>query len=248
MEYQPGEVQYCLNCETDYCGDCIQSTMERSYEGRLLAAMEPRFNAFMWEDVEKFKKYMGDDVDPVKHGIYQATHVALPFIEHQNSMPWFKSFTQEEAKMLYLANVAHDWHEGLEALNRGATTDVEAPKKTDEIYEAELELNLEVVKSILHPTDEWLQSYRAVVGDLKGWSHAGRAFNCIERCGYFLTGMKAWSMRNHEDLDDDERLKCREMGHATMTFNLPVLDEYSREFAYPGFLLRVNESVIRSLQ
>lgn len=238
-KFNTKELRFCESCANDMCIDCTVETLEKSVYGNLLKAMKPRFGYFQWEDEARFRKYMGDDVDPLKHGVHQAEKVAIPFIEHQNSSPWHQPFTRGEAKMLVIGNCLHDLHEGL-------TGDIAVPDKTDDIYEAELEVNLECVADLLQlkPESDFMQSYRAIVGDLKGWSHAGRAFNAIERCGYFLTGLDAWAMRNHSDLDDDERLKCREMGYAVITANVPILQDYSREFVYPAYLLRANEKAI----
>jgi hypothetical protein len=241
-KYSTQELKYCADCTHDYCSDCVVSLLNQSEYGRLLQEMPPRFAYFAWDDADRFKAYLGNDVDPFKHGEYQAEHVAIPFIEHQNSSPWHQPFSRAEAKMLVIGNVLHDAHEGI-------CGDVALPEKDDDVYEAELRTNLEVVSELmgLQHNSDFMKSYRAIVGDLKGWSHAGRAFNAIERCGYFLTGVKAWSLRNHSELDYEEQMKCREMGHAVITNNVPVLAEYSREFAYPAELLRIHEVAINEV-
>jgi len=240
MEYSPKEQQYCTGCEKDLCVGCVQETIALSYEGRLLKSNKPRYEAFHWEDLDRFRAYLGDDVDPLKHGMYQAKEIAIPFIEFQNTFDGYTDFTQEQAKMLIIGNVLHDLHEGI-------TGDIPEPDKNHQTAVDELEVNLECVKNVLHPSKEWLEAYRAVVGDIEGWSFAGRAFNAIERCGYFLSGVKAWNLRNHNELDDDEKAQSRAMGFGCIERQAPHLLELGKEFAYCWWLIKANETAVKQV-
>lgn len=240
--YNPKDLRYCTGCESvaSSCLECNYQTILGRPEARLLREnVGVRFSAFAWEDTERFKHYLGDDMDPVKHGYHQALEVALPFIEFQNAFDDYPSFTEEEAKMLMLANVFHDVHEGVSG-------DVPEPEKTLQSNIAELELNLRITASILGEdvNSPFMQRYRSVMGDFEGWSLAGRAFAAIERCGYFQSGINAWSLRNHSELDDEEKLKCREMGHAVLNKNTPILTELGKEFPYCWWLLKTNEATL----
>lgn len=242
-KFNPSELKYCEGCVNDICIDCTVDAIKQSDYGKLLSDMGPRFGMFQWEDEARFRQYLGNDVDPLLHGIHQAEFVALPFIELQNSSPDHRPFTREEAKMLLIGNVLHDAHEGLPEI--GDVPYPEKKKRGKEWYEFELETNLRVVSEILseEPESGFMKAYRATVGDLENWSFAGRAFNAIEMCGYSLTGLRAWSLRNHSELSPEEQEKSATLGREVLTKNMPVLKDY-KDFPYAAHLLRVHENAL----
>lgn len=248
--FSPEELSWCETdtCEVwGACSDCLLSSLKRTREGQALAAMGPRFSNFYWEDLGAFRKYMGPDVDPVMHGFHQAEVVAKEMVRHQNSEAAhgrYFPFNKEEAKLLYLANVAHDWHEGVYHLG-----DVPAPKKTREGMEEELELNLTVTASVLglKENDPWILKYRGVVGDFEQWSPVGRAFAVGEQIGYFLTGLRAWGMRNHTELDSTQREQCGIMGKEVCLTAAEKMVPYCTEFAYVSFVLDSNAKALEQM-
>lgn len=225
--YNVKEVEFCEGCNVDLCGPCAFNALRDSRYGDMLKNNPPRFGRWAFEDNQRFIKLLGHDVDPLKHGLHQAYEVAIPFIEAQNNSPWHKPFTPAEAKILFLGNILHDAHEGV-------TGDVALPDKTLASDMEEQLINMTVVAEILglSQDDPFLKHYESVVWDLEGWSHAGRAFKAIEAVGYVETGLKAWAARNHADLDDDERAKVADMGHAVLTLDTPLLTPYIGEFVY----------------
>lgn len=234
-EFNPKSLEYCdtLDCDTfGMCIDCVVRRLENSYEGRLLAWNPPRYAKWVWEDKDRFKQFMGPDVDPFGHGPHQARAVAIPMVELQNMTPGYRPFTKDEAKMLVLGHTLHDAHEGL-------TGDVAYPDKTAQTYEDELKVNLETIRTVLGLPNEdpFIASYRAVVGDLESWSFAGRAFAAGEYCGYFLTGMRAWAMRGHSGLDPNEAALCEDMGREVVSSARRKLESNAHEFAFCQYLL-----------
>lgn len=241
VTFNPLELEFCQDCETDMCRNHAVELLKNSRYGELLAQNEPRFKDFWggkksrWDDIEKFKWLVGNDVDPLMHGAHQADTVALPMITMQNSAYQAQPFTRAEAKMLYLGNIFHDAHEGL-------TGDIAAPDKTAQTYEDELKINLEVVADILgfEPEDDFMRRYRGVVGDLNNWSFAGRAFNIGEKIGYFQTGLRVWAMRNHEDLSDSEKAAAEQMGREVCLACIPAIQRAAHEFIYCDWVLLSN--------
>lgn len=250
-EFNPQELQYDVGetCSTnEMCIDCCVSTMKQSDWGRMLAKNKPRYEDFWggkksrWEDLEEFKRLIGDDVDPVMHGPYQAINVAIPMIESQNSDDSRQSFTREEGKLLILGHIWHDVHEGVSG-------DVAYPDKTDQTYEDELELNLTAVKDILclKDCDPFLAEYRGVVGDLQQISFAGRAFTAGEWCGYMMTGLKAWSLRNHLPLNEEQRKAMEIMGREVTLGIVDKVAEYAEEFTLCAELIIKNEVALEEM-
>lgn len=250
--FNPNELKYDTSetCDpSEQCIDCIIRSMRNSYEGRLLASNQPRYEDFWggkkstWEDLERFKRFMGNDVDPVLHGPHQAEFVAIPMITAQNAAANYQPFTREEGKLLVIAHCFHDLHEGL-------TGDIAYPDKTNQTYEDELEVNLECVQKVmfLPADDDFLRRYRGVVGDLEGWSFAGRAFSAGEWCGYFLTGLRAWSMRKHMDLSDDERQAAEIMGREVTLSIIKKVAQAADEFVYCRELLDRSAYALEEMQ
>lgn len=241
-KYNVKELLYCSSerCEPiGMCVECAIQNLKDSPEGRLLADNPMRYEQF-WggkkstlEDQGLFRIALGEDVDPLLHGAYQAQNIAIPMIEMQNSDPDKESFSQEEAKLLVLGHVFHDAHEGISG-------DVAYPDKTQQTYEDELKLNLEVVQKVLRADDEFMDKYRGVVGDLEGWSYAGRAFAAGEYCGYLSTGLKAWSLRNHSSFTLGEQAALETMGRDVTLFILPKVRLHAEEFAYCSYLVNSN--------
>ncbi len=211
--------------------DCLMEWARDAGVGQALYdEVGVRYSYWAWDDQERMRQYL-PDTDPFRHGLHQAKTVGAAFIYAE------KTFTEEEAKMLLMANVMHDFHEYIDG-------DVAVPEKTRESDEKELETNLAVVGRILDlPEDHpFLKEYRGVIGDFEGWSKVGRAFHDIEICGYFLSGLRAWSLRESQELTQDERDKCRDMGK---TVALSRIDDLNQsEFEYPAMLLDFSASVI----
>lgn len=226
-KYNVQEVRFCEGCEADLCEACAFNSLVNSRYGDLLINNPPRFGRWAFADRQRFIDLIGDDVDPLRHGLYQANSVAVPFINAQNSLPWREHLTRDEAKMLYIGNILHDAHEGL-------TGDIPLPDKTLDSDRREQSINLAVIAEILGPaaTDDFLHRYESVVWDLEGWSRAGRAFKAIELVGYVETGLRAWAARNHADLDDDERASVADMGQTVLELDTPLLVPFLMEFTY----------------
>jgi len=193
-----------------------------------------RYGIWAWDDQEKMREYI-HDCDPFRHGLHQAKVVATPFIQVEGD------FTKEESKMLLMANVLHDFHEYLDG-------DVDAQTKTRESDEKELETNLAVVGRILglEPDDPFLKDYRGVIGDFEGWSRVGRAFHDIEFCGYFLTSVRAWHLKDSPELTPEEQDKCRAMALQCSAWAVPTL--LKSEFVYPRILLGFYEEQLAEMQ
>ncbi len=243
--FNPQELQFCSSntCEVyGKCLDCIVLNASATKEGQMLEANPPRYSLWTWEDEGLFRVVFGEDVDPLRHGIYQAKHIALPMIEMQNQKDGRRRrrFTKQEAKLLLLAHTVHDLHEGI-------TGDIPAPQKNDDINRSELEVNQQVVASMLNlsPDDPFMGELREVMAE--GDSFLSRAFSVGEQCGYFLTGVKAWSLRNHQSLTAEQREKCEDMGRQVSLSAFPSLLE-GFEFPYCDRLLEQNAIALGEME
>lgn len=233
------EIENCFDCTKHLCRVCTVEQFALTPDGRGLKDNPPRFSHFMWEDEKRFREFMGPDVDNFAHGPHQADTVALPMIEFQNASNR-PHFSEEEARLLYFTHLVHDFHE----YRMG---DIALPDKTRESDIAELAVNREVVKAALNMTDDdpYLIGSQAIMGDFDGETFLGRAFKAGEYVGYLHTGLRAWAMREHSLLDDDERHQAYELGKAVLTKNTPVLVRYADEFPYVKHLLDNNYEAIR---
>jgi len=249
-KFNPRELEFDVkHCEPEeMCLECATSALSYSPAGIALRSMEPRFGTWMWEDRERMKQFL-PDTDPLMHGPNQAQTVALPMIEFQNAFG-YRRFSRAEAKLLYLTHVFHDAHEGVWAQRLGMSHDIAKPQKTRENDILELALNREIVSNILrvepdHPLIEGMQN---VMGDFDGQTFLGRAFTAIEYAGYCENGLRAWALRNHNDLDHQEREMCEQMGRVVVTADVPKLEKYAVEFPYIAMYLdriRVAERQMR---
>lgn len=237
-EFSPREAEFCQSCDpAGMCVNCLEYKMYATHEGQLLNQNPPRYINFAWEDQRRFREYLGADVDPLLHGPYQAREVAIPMIEHQNL--YTEPFSWEETKLLVIAHTLHDYHEGV-------TGDIPFPQKTPEGDAAELELNASLVAKILHVEDEgWMGRYKDT---LAGKDKVGRAFDCGEKIGYFLTGLKAWHLRVHQGLTQDERDKSAVMGRDVCASALGHMLRHSAEFSYPDHLIEIHQHAIEQME
>lgn len=236
MEFNPKELEFCEGaCEVpNVCLDCLVQNLDQRQEGQLLREkVGVRYGNWAWDDHQRMIQYI-PDCDPVFHGIYQARNIALPMIERGH-------FSRAEAKLLMIAHTLHDAHEGIWG-------DIPKPLKTRQNDEQELELNVEIVSSLINePVDsEFMRDYRRVVGDLDGETHLGRAFSAGEQLGYFLTGIRAWSLRNHNALTEEERGKCEDMGRVVALSCVEKLAALE-EFPLCGDLLEQHAWALREM-
>lgn len=231
-EFNVQQVEFCGDCHGDLCKTCAIDMLAESNYGQLLREnVGARYKMWAWTDQRHFIEVMGPDVDPVLHGAHQAETVVKPFVEFQNisNRP---HFTYEEANLLYVTNLLHDAHEGL-------TGDIPKPQKTPESDAEELRVNRQVVSDLMgwHPGHPLLEGMQQVMGDVNGTTRIGRAFEAIERCGYLQTGLRAWSMRNHAQLNFSERLRTVAMGRIVSLDSASHLEKYANEFPYVDHLL-----------
>lgn len=203
--------------------ECGQDDIEASPAGRLLGAIGVRYSAFAWDDQEKFKRYLGDDVDPVKHGYYQAINVAIPLVRSQN-LGTRRSFTYDEAKDLVLTNLYHDVHEAY-------TGDIPYPDKTRESDLAELRVSRDTLAELgIHPALN--QRVNRTMGDFDGETFVGGAFSLGEHIGYLETGLKAWALRESPMLTSEEKERSRDMGIKVVSSAIPKVVEEKWRYSY----------------
>lgn len=235
------EIKYCQDCEAGPCGECMYQKLLTSEEGILLRQnVGVRYGRWRWDDEEAMRKLI-PDTDPVLHGLYQAETVALPLVK-ANQERGFAPFTFDEAKLLYLTNVYHDIHEGY-------TGDIPVPDKTRESDEEEAAMNVAITARFLGKSmwDPWLKDYKQVLTDFDGGTFIGRAFKCTEQIGYFLTGVRAWSLRHHNALTPEQREKCEAMGREVAPTSAKKLLPYCNEFAFAGRVLDENMEVVNQI-
>lgn len=238
IEFSPEQLEGCQGCDLSRCLGCSQREIESSDMGDLLGAIGVRYSKFAWKNQRKFKNYLGDDVDPVKHGAYQAKHVAIPLIEAQNNSDK-RHFTFDEAKDLVLANVYHDVHEGL-------TGDIPQPEKTRESDIAEMAINKKVLEELgVHSVLAY--KMHQILSDHEGETFTGRAHQLVENLGYLATGLRAWQIRDFPVLNGEERKSCREMGLQVAPSAANRVLGFTDEFAYAGQFLEENNSRLRSM-
>lgn len=238
IDFAPEALGSCQDCVLRGCLECGQEEIADSPAGRLLGAIGVRYSAFAWDDQEKFKRYLGDDVDPVVHGYYQAVNVAIPFVKAQNEGR-NRSFTYDEAKDLVLANLYHDVHEAY-------TGDIPYPDKTRESDEAELKVSYSTLAELgMHPNLNG--RINRVMGDFDGETFVGRAFNLVEHIGYLETGLKAWNLRDCPTLTQDEKDRSREMGLKVVASAIPKITDYKWTHSYVGDVLMSNIANIREV-
>lgn len=238
-QFSPKSLESCFGCGAHMCMGCAQESIERSPAGLKLAEIGVRYSRFAWDDTDKFKKYLGDDVDPVKHGLHQAREVAIPLITAQNTSTKTR-FTYKQARALVLTNVYHDAHEGY-------TGDVPYPDKTIESDMAELEVNQRVVKE-LGASAVLLGEMRGIMGDFKQQTFLGKAFNAVENIGYLETGLKAWELRMHPQLTHEEQAKAYSMGLNVVPGAADRVVQARWMFPYAHQVLMENSHAIREVR
>lgn len=232
--YNVNQIEFCDDCRDDVCRPCATDIMENSEYGRLLREkVQARYSNWWWPDLERFKELMGPDVDPVLHGPHQAEMVVKPFVEFQNLTD--DPFEYTEANLLYITNLFHDAHEGV-------TGDIPKPLKTPESDAEELRVNKNVVMDLMAwPEDHYLlQGMQQIMGDVGGTTRLGRAFEAIERCGYLQTGLRAWSMRHHDNLSYQEKFQSMQMGRIVSLDSTAHLLNFAGEFPYVEYLLNTS--------
>ncbi len=194
-----------------------------------LSSMEPRFKRYHWDDLEKFKAFLGDDVDPLKHGPYQAVTVGIPMVDAQEQGPADCPQLPEGFADLFITHHAqHDDHEGEHSVRKNMTHDVPYAEQTTENRIAEYEL--------------WKQIQAETFGNAEAREHASRIstfaspdapdsflkqfWDVSESVGYLLTVLRAWNISScSTDVTGEERRRAKRLAIEVFGRQMPRIEE-----------------------
>ena len=182
--------------------ELLREPFHASHYGAALRTLPPRYELFYWDDLEKFAEYMGADMDPVQHGVYQARTVAIPLLEQQAQADMLPQMTDQQSHHFIAYHAVHDDHEGI-------TGDKALPFKTAEDDLDEQIIWTQMINDVYG--EEESEQFRTDVGTFvaKGDDFEPLLWDISERIGYIATGLQGWRLREEEtDLTQEERDKC----------------------------------------
>lgn len=205
-------------------------------------------NGYFYGTREDFISDLGQDVHPVGHMLYTHDNVTVPFLVAQRPEA---TFTLEEEAVLRVTAVMHDFGENghpaiAEAVGCEPGEDVKWGTHIEGQKDAELirrnfiydQLFPDIPKQLLYQVDQ----VDAGHGGL------GRAFNIIERLGYFMTAMIARDIAYVADKDfhvmnPDEQKRVSQLARLALAVDYSqrgVLHSVRNEYKFVDHILELN--------
>ncbi|MDQ3093979.1 MAG: hypothetical protein M3Q70_02255 [bacterium] len=202
--------------------------MKTRYMG-MLNANPPRFSGDLWDDEDKFREKFGPDVNPLKHGPYQARTIAIPAVDLQqqaSSNGGYSGLSDPTANYFVAYHVVHDDHEGV-------TGDVLLPNKTQEICDQEFEVWQTIMKDVYGSnTAAGLIYYGGIFDHGDRDRFLPKLWHISEQLGYIATGLRAYELGEQDDeLTSDERQQSLAMATRVVARNLPDVVEARKDIA-----------------
>jgi len=208
---------------------------DSSYCGSL-ENMDLRWHLYRWDDEVKRQLLAGEDMDPLRHGIYQARTIGRELVAELPA----------GARDAFLAyHVMHDWHEGEFARRRNETADVAAHIKTDDIRKQEFLLNISICREIFPGAYnrhmlEWVSIFEGrdpTTGDKRNLTPAQdlvhRYFEGSEIIGYLMTVFQfAELYASSTRLNDQERETSMRLVKENLGRNTSALEQLLPDSRY----------------
>jgi hypothetical protein len=162
--------------------------------------------------------------------------ITIGFVNLQNQV-YPSYFTQEEIGLLRITANGHDLPEAI-------TIDKTFELKTDHDEGLEL-INMSfIINDIQLEIDE--PTTKQIIDVLKDKnSKLGKAFNVIERIGYFRTGIKAWKKTKNQKEQITNGLHW--LTNNVFLNQIPALINYSQDFALAEYALHFHEKEITQI-
>ncbi|MDQ2972916.1 MAG: hypothetical protein M3Q79_00330 [bacterium] len=189
----------------------------------------PRFSGDLWSDEAKFREKFGPDVNPLKHGPYQARTIAIPAVDLQQQASisgGYSGLSDPVANYFVAYHVVHDDHEGI-------TGDVLLPDKTQAICDEEFEVWQKLMKNVYGTNTAAGLIYYGGIFDHGNKDHfLPKLWQVSEKLGYIATGLRAYELWQEDDeLTPVERQKSLAMAMRVVARNLPDVLEARGEIA-----------------
>lgn len=163
-----------------------------------------RFGLFQPKDVpnEEWERLLGADVNNLRH-LPLSYGLTRRFIQHcqepsavwREPVPAAAQFSTEEAHILELTAVIHDW---AEAVVGDKMFHLKTEADEDEESAAFKKLLTDLLSGEQADLAQRLGQIVAEVVEDRS-TKLGRAFNAIERVGYLRTGLRAWDLHKHTE-------------------------------------------------
>ena len=184
----------------------------------------------------EWQQILGYDANNLKH-MRLTDFITIGFVNLQNQIYPKNSFTSEEKRILRITANIHDLPESL-------TGDKNFELKTDEDEDLELRNMNFIINDIQLKIDE--PTTKQIIDILKDKnSKLGKAFNVIERIGYFKTGIKAWKKIKNQNEPTINGLYW--LSHNVLLNQIPALINYSKDFALVEYALHFYEQEITQI-
>jgi len=215
----------------------MRTNISRSSYGQILNNSE-RWSRFKPDDLVfgEWQKILGYDINNLKH-MRLTDFIAIGLVNLQNQIYPENSFTSEEKRILRITANIHDLPESL-------TGDKNFELKTEDDEDLELKNMNFIINDIQLEIDESVT--KQIIDILKDKnSKLGKAFNVIERIGYFRTGIKAWNKTKNQNEQITNGLYW--LSHNVLLNQIPALINYSKDFALSEYALHFYEQEITQI-
>jgi len=215
----------------------MRTKISQSSYGQILNNSE-RWSRFKPDDLVfgEWQKILGYDVNNLKH-MRLTDFITIGLVNLQNKIYPENSFTPEEKRILRITANIHDLPESL-------TGDKNFELKTEDDEDLELKNMNFIINDIQLEIDE--SATKQIIDILKDKnSKLGKAFNVIERIGYFRTGIKAWKKASNQNDQTTNGLYW--LIHNVLLNQIPPLINYSKDFALAEYALHFYKSDITQI-
>lgn len=215
----------------------MRTNISRSSYGQILNNSE-RWSRFKPDDLVfgEWQKILGYDINNLKH-MRLTDFIAIGLVNLQNQIYPENSFTSEEKRILRITANIHDLPESL-------TGDKNFELKTNDDEDLELKNMNFIINDIQLEIDE--SATKQIINILKDKnSKLGKAFNVIERIGYFRTGIKAWKKTKNQNEPTTNGLHW--LSQNVLLNQIPSLIDYSKDFALAEYALHFYKSDITQI-
>ena len=197
----------------------------------------PRWERFNLDNLplDEWQKILGPDANNLRH-MRLTDFITIGFVNLQNQV-YPDYFNQKEINLLRITANIHDLPEAI-------TGDKNFELKTNDDETSELKNMIFIVNDINIINNN--QTTKQIVGILEDKnSKLGKAFNVIERVGYFRTGIKAWKKTKNQNEQTTNGL-CW-LSHNVFLNQIPALIDYSQDFALAEYALHFHKQEITQI-
>jgi hypothetical protein len=211
------------------------------------AKQELRFSKVYPYERDAMLEDLGDDIHPVRHMTHTEQNICRPFMDMQNNAAdTLQKFTNEQIAAMRLGVLLHDIgeceHPSLVEDVGHIVGDVPYLQRTQSDSDLEVPIRMFFYDQLFKELPEGLvEKAEAVISETDS-EFINKAFNTIERIGYFQTAMKAGrtalTLFEQSPEDNSQRfIQLSRLARRVSTNHLDTLEERTEDFPYTGAVL-----------